>query len=445
MARLTEATTIWCYADQTQSYELKCRKVNRDGNTLSVEASRELSVKGNSGDVLGSSVISAARFSDTSAVVCYDNPQVQAANPSTKGPLQCALMIIKATDDAYCPSCLDANSNSGIKSLDTDSIQSMSVISFSESTGAVCYTSGAEVSCTMLALSGSDVSDSALEFGNTVTLSTNGANAAAAALSAEAGFVCYTEDEATLCRRLGLDGAGLPDVASAHEVSQGALSQLALAAFSEGIAVACLQSAADSGVQCYALDADTYARGAALAIDDAAAGQQLALLSLTDSAGLLCYETSSSQGVCRDLTLAEGTATSVTTTPHTTTVTTTTVTTATATTMSTETVTESSTSFATTTATGTTATGTSTVTGTATSASGPETSTTETGTTETDINATAPTFTGTDAATSTTLDNATESADAPADGSVVDSGADAAAGFGWATAGALVAAALLAQ
>jgi hypothetical protein len=320
----------------------------------------------------------------------------------------------------------------------------MSVISFSESTGAVCYTSGAEVSCTMLALSGSDVSDSALEFGNTVTLSTNGANAAAAALSAEAGFVCYTEDEATLCRTLGLDGAGLPDVTSAQEVSQGSLSQLALAAFSEGTAVACLQSAADSGVQCYALDAETYALGAALVIDAAAAGQQLALLSLTDSAGLLCYETSSSQGVCRDLTLVEGTATSVTTTPHTTTVTTTTVTTATATTMSTETVTESSTSFASTTATGTTATGTSTVTGTATSASGPETSTPETGTTEAEINATAPTFPDTDAATSTTLDNATESADAPADGSLVDSGADAAAGFGWATAGALVAAALLA-
>jgi hypothetical protein len=350
-------------------------------------------------------------------------------------------------DDEWCPydSCLQTNSNYGIKSLDTDSIQSISVISFSETTGAVCYTSGAEVSCTMLALSGSDMSDSTLEFGNTLTLSTNGANAAAAALSAEAGFVCYTEDEATLCRRLGLDGAGLPDVTSAQEVSQGSLSQLALAAFSEGTAVACLQSAADSGVQCYALDAETYALGAALVIDDAAAGQQLALLSLTDSAGLLCYETSSSQGVCRDLTLVEGTATSVTTTPHTTTVTTTTVTTATATTMSTETVTESSTSFASTTATGTTATGTSTVTGTATSASGPETSTPETGTTEAEINATAPTFPDTDAATSTTLDNATESADAPADGSLVDSGADAAAGFGWATAGALVAAALLAQ
>ncbi|CAK0790146.1 unnamed protein product, partial [Prorocentrum cordatum] len=441
MARLTEETTIWCYADGENSFELKCRKVNRDGTTLSVEASGELSVKGNSVNVLGSSVISATRFSDASAVVCSDNPQVQAANPSTRGPLQCGLLIIKAADDEWCPSCLDANSNSGIKSLDTGSIESLSVISFSESVGAVCYTSGAEVACTMLALSGSDVSDSSLDFGVTLTLSTSGANAAAAALSADAGFVCYTEGESALCRKLSFDGSALSK-GEPVEVSQGALSQMALAAFSEETVVACLQSAADSGVQCYALDAETSAPGAALSIDDAAAGQQLALVSLTDTAGLLCYETSSSQGVCRDLSLAPGTATSVTTTPHTTTATETTATTATATTASTETVTASSTSFATTTLSATTATGTSSATGTATSGTGPEVSTAPASTTAAESGATAPTPTGADAATTSARGSATEPAGTSAEASVVDSGAPGAAGLGRAAAGALAAAAL---
>jgi hypothetical protein len=317
MASLTGATAIWCYADSENAYELKCRKVNRDGTALSVEDSGELSIKGNSVNVLGSSVISATRFSDQAAVVCADNPQVQDPAPVTTGPLMCAVLFIKPTDDPFCASCLGVNSNSGIDSMSTGPILSLSVISFTAETGAVCYTSseddGVKVSCTMIALSGTTEADSSLALGSTVIISESATNAAATALSADAGLVCYTEGATASCSKVELGGSGLSK-AEALPVSQTAISHLTLAAFSNETVAMCFQDGATGDVACNALDVEGGTLGDALEITDAMTDQELALMSMTDSVGLVCYETTSGHGVCIDLKVLPRTTTTATST-----------------------------------------------------------------------------------------------------------------------------------
>jgi hypothetical protein len=407
MASLTEATTIWCYADSENSYELKCRKVNRDGTALSVEDSGELSVKGNSvANVLGMSHISVTRFSDDMAVVCSDNPEVQAEAPDTTGPLFCALLFIKSASlpEGQCPSCIGVNSNSGVAALATGPILSLSVISFTADTGAVCYTSaeddGNRVSCTMIALSGSAEADSTLELGSTVVISEDAANAAATSVSADAGMVCYTEGATASCSKVAL-GASALSKGEAIPVSQTAISHLTLAAFSNETVAMCFQDGA-GGAACNALDVEGGTLGDALAIADAMADQELALMSLTASAGLVCYETSSNAPVCMDLQVLPRTTTTATSTA------TSTVTTTFAT--------DTSTSLTSTTVTGSTVTTTTLTT---------DTSTTPHTVTETSITTTP--HTTTETLTTTTL--------AP----VVDSGAGRAAGVGCAAASVLVA------
>jgi len=369
-----------------------------------------LSVKGNSVNVLGSSVISATRFSDEAAVVCADNPQVQAEAPDTTGPLMCAVLFVKPTDDLYCASCLGVNSNSGIGSMSTGPILSLSVISFTAETGAVCYTSseddGDRVSCTMIALSGSTEADSTLALGSTVIISENAANAAATALSADAGLVCYTEDVTASCSRVEL-GVSALSKADALPVSQTAISHLTLAAFSNETVAMCFQDGAAGGAACNALDVESGALGDALAIADAAADQELTLTSLTDSAGLVCYETTSSRGTCIALQVLPRTTTTATST-------------------ATSTVTTTFVSSTGTTDTTLPATGTETSTLTTITSTTPHT-TTETGTSTTP-------HTTTETSTTTTL---------PVD-PVVDSGAGRVAGVGCAAASVLVFLGLLA-
>jgi len=410
MAPLTEATSIWCYADSENSYELKCRKVNRDGTSLSVEDSGELSIKGNSvSNVLGMTSISAARFSDERVVVCADNPAVQSEAPETTGPLFCALLFIKPADDEYCPSCIGVNSNSGVEALATGPILSLSVISFTADTGAVCYTSdagdGDRVSCTMIALSGSAESDSTLALGSTVVISENAANVAATAVSADAGLVCYTEGATASCSKVE-PGASTLTKGEAIPVSQTTISHLTLATFSNETVAMCFQDGA-GGAACNVLDVEGGTLGDALAITDAMADQELALMSLTDSAGLVCYETNSGAGVCMDLQVLPRTTTTATST-------------------ATSTVTTTFATITSTSGTSTTVTGSTVTTNTVTTG----TSTTPHTVTETSITTTP--HTTTETSTTTTF---------PV---LVDSGAGRAAGAGCAAASVLAALGLLA-
>jgi len=375
MSRLNADATVWCYVDAENSYELTCRKVSKVSSTPGLSVGEGLSIKGQSVDVVGASVISATRFSDTTAVVCSDNPGVEAANPNPTGPLQCALLLTTPADDG-----LTVNGQTGIKSLSTGSILTLSVFSFTETNGAACYTSSGaggttKVSCTAISLAGRDMFSSTLVFGNTMTISDGAEGAAAVALSADSGMVCYTkESKATACTRVRLTGS---TISKGDEVlvASAAAPHLSLAAFSPDTAVACFEKPADGVSECYAMDAEDGAVGAALVVDDAKAGQRLAVTSMSSDSGVVCYQSASGRGICKDLALAPGTATETTTTFATETVTETTGTeTATSeTSVTTATATGTTTTFATETASetsSTTNTGSTTATATTTTVTG---------------------------------------------------------------------------
>jgi len=331
MASFSSTTAVWCYADEENNAELKCRKMNLAAAGEPPEQEQELTVK----DHLvhyDSRQISVATFSQNFLVVCYETPatgQIVGDNP---GALACGLPFVWGPEAwvAEQVGTLDINGHHIVRKADTSKILSTSVASFSATSGVVCYTDatadGNEVACTLLTIApNAGGSHATLSFGESLQIvsASDAGPAVVTALSSDTALACYSASSAGACVKLTFSGSELSK-GSEVQISSGAISRVTLEAFSAGIALVCYQS---NGASCNVLDVSggelTVARsdGLGVTVDDATAETKLAIMPLTVSTGMLCYQSTSNSGACRDLQI-----TSVTTTPHTTTATTATAT-----------------------------------------------------------------------------------------------------------------------
>jgi hypothetical protein len=312
---------MWCFTGRTNGYEFRCTKLDLVNGDDIQKGNIELGVKAHQPH-FNSSVISVAGFGDESAVACWDAPIGAPDNGASTGSLQCGFLYLKSgfLYEGENEGDLTINSAHGIQEVNADNALGVSVAGFNASEGVTCYAhstaGGSEVSCTALSVGGEG--GWTLTVGNTVSISTDHAEVpSVTVLSADSALVCYMEGETSptgKCTKLSLSGSTISR-GDDYQITQGAISHLTVKAFSNETVVACYHSVPGGDSVCAVLDASSdvlTSDGADMKFDDAMTSKGLELTSLSEGSGLICYESTSGDGVCRELRLLPRTTTTET-------------------------------------------------------------------------------------------------------------------------------------
>jgi len=321
LGHMSGTLAMWCFTGRTNGYEFRCTKLDLvDGNSLE-KGNIELGIKAHQPH-FNSSVIAVAGFGEESAVACWDAPVGAPDDTAKTGKLQCGYLYLKSgiLYEGENEGDLTINSAMGIKDVSADSALGVSIAAFNASEGVACYAhstaGGSEVSCTALSIGGEG--GWTLTVGNTVSISADHAEVpSVTVLSEDCALVCYMEGDASptgKCAKLWLSGSMISK-GDDYQITEGAISHLTVRAFFNETVVACYHSVSGGDSVCAVLDASSDAltsEGADMRFDDAMTSKGLELTSLSKASGLICYESTSGDGMCREIQVLPKTTTTET-------------------------------------------------------------------------------------------------------------------------------------